>query len=273
MDKAGHVHQETVRFWNANPCDANPDITRRSRYRYSKEPWLEPLIRDIARHCTVVEVGCGQGTDAITCCRQMGTGSLYLGLDASRESLSNARRSAMASPELQVIPVFLEGKAEELPFRSGSIPCVVSIGVLHHLHDERKAIAEIRRVLFPGGVACIALYRKWAPKLVVARCLRRIAHMVGVSFGLTGNPDEKAGGKSGVSQHLGTMLRECFGAPVLKSYTCREIRELFRGFDIRSITAVGAGVPAIGGVSVSGRRTTVLGSYWLVRVEKGRMAE
>ena len=43
------------------------------------------------------------------------------------------------------------GNAEVLPFPSGAFAGVTSMGVLHHIPDPARAIAEIRRVLRPGG--------------------------------------------------------------------------------------------------------------------------
>src|SRR5207244_2624524 len=54
----------TRRFWNASPCDGQEDAASRARFRYGKDPWLLPLLGQIAAaHPDVVEIGCGQATD------------------------------------------------------------------------------------------------------------------------------------------------------------------------------------------------------------------
>jgi len=49
-------------------------------------------------------------------------------------------------------PWRIQGDAHGLPLRNNSLPFVVTWGVLHHLPDPRPALAEIRRVLRPGGL-------------------------------------------------------------------------------------------------------------------------
>ena len=50
--------------------------------------------------------------------------------------------------------------AENLPFDDQSFDVVVSFGVLHHTPDTEKALAEIFRVLKPGGRIMLMLYHR-----------------------------------------------------------------------------------------------------------------
>jgi len=50
--------------------------------------------------------------------------------------------------------------AENLPFRDGTFDIVYSNGVLHHSQDTEKTIAEVFRVLKPGGKAVLMLYSR-----------------------------------------------------------------------------------------------------------------
>jgi SAM-dependent methyltransferase len=51
------------------------------------------------------------------------------------------------------------GDALRLPILDASIDVVLASGSLHHTGDARKGIFEVERVLAPGGVAYISLYR------------------------------------------------------------------------------------------------------------------
>lgn len=53
-----------------------------------------------------------------------------------------------------------QGDAESLPFRDGSFDIVYSNGVLHHSQDTDKTLAEVHRVLKPGGRAVLMLYAR-----------------------------------------------------------------------------------------------------------------
>jgi ubiquinone/menaquinone biosynthesis C-methylase UbiE len=67
-----------------------------------------------------------------------------IGLDPSLESLQRARRRAPGIPLVQA-------SAEALPFRDGSFETVVSGLALCSVPDAARGLAEIRRVLAPGG--------------------------------------------------------------------------------------------------------------------------
>jgi ubiquinone/menaquinone biosynthesis C-methylase UbiE len=92
--------------------------------------------------CRVLDVGCGPGT--VT--RQLARGFDIdaVGIDSSPKMIEVARDEAGAHAVFQVAP------AEELPFESASFDGVVMRWVVHHL-DRPTALAEIRRVLKPGG--------------------------------------------------------------------------------------------------------------------------
>jgi SAM-dependent methyltransferase len=51
-----------------------------------------------------------------------------------------------------------QGDAERLPFADGSFAHVNCQGVIHHTPDPDRAVAEIARVLEPGGTASISVY-------------------------------------------------------------------------------------------------------------------
>jgi SAM-dependent methyltransferase len=52
----------------------------------------------------------------------------------------------------------IEVNAEQLSFPDGSFDHVNCQGVIHHTPDTEKAVAEIARVLKPGGTASISVY-------------------------------------------------------------------------------------------------------------------
>jgi SAM-dependent methyltransferase len=58
---------------------------------------------------------------------------------------------------------FVDSPSEHLPFASGSFDGVLMNEVLEHVEDERAALAEIHRVLAPGGLLVMFCPNRWFP--------------------------------------------------------------------------------------------------------------
>ena len=90
----------------------------------------------------VLDAGCGGGLVA----RELAAaGAGVVGIDRSLGSLGVARR-AVGAPFRPA-----QGRLERLPFATGSFDAVVAADVLEHLPDLPAAVAELARVLAPGG--------------------------------------------------------------------------------------------------------------------------
>lgn len=101
---------------------------------------------DIPLGGIVLDVGCGPAGITASLGRAAGPGGLVLGLDRSDAMLARAVR-AQAGPRIG----FLRADAQQLPLRSETVDAVVSIGVLQFMPDPAVALAEMARVLRPGG--------------------------------------------------------------------------------------------------------------------------
>ncbi|MGH7509537.1 MAG: methyltransferase domain-containing protein [Gemmatimonadales bacterium] len=97
----------------------------------------------------VLDVGSGSGTDALIASWLVGPLGRVIALDMTEAMRTKLRANAgqMGASNLEV----LEGNAEEIPLPSHSVDVVTSNGVLNLVPDKPKAIAEIARVLKPGG--------------------------------------------------------------------------------------------------------------------------
>jgi SAM-dependent methyltransferase len=97
----------------------------------------------------VLEVGCGTGRLAAALAER--EGARVWAVDSSPEMLEVARRQAGG------VTRFRQAEAEALPFRAGWFERVV-MRLVVHLVDRRRALAEARRVLGPGGRLAIATF-------------------------------------------------------------------------------------------------------------------
>ncbi|HXG03913.1 MAG TPA: class I SAM-dependent methyltransferase [Candidatus Binatia bacterium] len=149
----------------------------------------------------LLEVGCGLGTDLVRLARR---GLRVTGIDLAPAVAALARRHL----EAYGLPGrVLVGDAEALSFPAGAFDVVYSSGVLQHLPDIGRAVAEIHRVLRPrGGCVCILYHRySWFNAL----------------------------------RHLGGVNVEFEDAdpPIIHTYSRREVRQLFRRFTTVNVDA------------------------------------
>jgi arsenite methyltransferase len=97
----------------------------------------------------VVDVGCGAGLDSIIAARMVGSRGQVIGVDMTAAMLEKARRGVIEA-DLGNVEI-LEGYAEALPAPDGWADVVISNGVLNLFPDKEVALAEMARVLKPGG--------------------------------------------------------------------------------------------------------------------------
>jgi SAM-dependent methyltransferase len=96
----------------------------------------------------VLEVGLGYGSVGQ---RLIDLGADYVGLDIAAGPIRSLRQRQIGAAALQ-------GSVLALPFQDGSFDAVVSIGCIHHTGNIALAIAELFRVLRPGGHALLMVY-------------------------------------------------------------------------------------------------------------------
>jgi arsenite methyltransferase len=97
----------------------------------------------------VLDLGSGGGIDVILSARRVGpTGTAY-GLDMTDEMLALAQRNAEEAGVHNVH--FLKGVIEDVPLPAGSVDVVISNCVINLSTDKAAVLAEMARVLKPGG--------------------------------------------------------------------------------------------------------------------------
>lgn len=102
----------------------------------------------------VVDCGSGAGADSLIAARLVGPSGAVIGIDMTAQMLARARHGAA---ELGLANVeFREGQLEALPIEDGWADVVISNGVLNLVPDKAAALAEMYRVLRPGGRLQIA---------------------------------------------------------------------------------------------------------------------
>lgn len=108
--------------------------------------WLLDELRLVAGQ-SVLDVGCGTGDDVAAMAELVGQAGRALGVDSSEAMITEATGRHGALPGVS----FHVGDAGQLPFESESLDACRVERVLQHLPDPDGAVAEMARVLKPGG--------------------------------------------------------------------------------------------------------------------------
>jgi arsenite methyltransferase len=98
---------------------------------------------------TVLDLGSGGGIDVILSAKRVGPDGTVYGVDMTDEMLALARRNAAEAGVRNVH--FLKCVIEEIPLPADSVDVVISNCVINLSTDKAAVLAEIGRVLRPGG--------------------------------------------------------------------------------------------------------------------------
>jgi SAM-dependent methyltransferase len=246
--------QERVRaYWNSKPCDSElSDRDRLSReyfldierQRYELQPHILEIISKIDwRGKRVLEVGAGIGTDARNI---IGRGGVYTGINVDRGSTEATSRALRI---FSLPGTALECDATSLDFPDATFDVVYSFGVLQHIPEAGRAVAEIHRVLKPGGELLAMLYNRSSINYVVEiMFLRKLGVRILSVPGATallqrmGFPREKLERHKELRRQNGRMTDEEWLSrntngpdyPYCRVYGAKEAAELFAAFRIEN---------------------------------------
>ncbi len=250
----GEVAQERVRaHWDREPCDSalstrepwsREYFLEVERERYALQPHiLECLAWIDWKDKSVLEVGAGIGTDAR---RIVAAGARYTGINVDHGS---TQATASALRVFSMPGTALERDACALDFPDAAFDAVYSFGVLQHIPEVRRAVAEIHRVLKPGGELLVMLYNRSSINYALEiRLLRKLGlRLLRIPGALEllarlGMPRRKLQRHLEIFRQRGKLSdgewlsRNTNGPdyPYCRVYAAREAAELFARFEILS---------------------------------------
>lgn len=217
---------EIARQWDSDPCGSHyvDDVKEHTlewfeeveRYRYREyAPWM-PQVMEFARWGgkQVLEVGGGMGTDLAQFARN---GAVTTDCDLAKGHLQLAQDNFSLRG---LTGAFVRADAENLPFADASFDMVYSNGVVHHTPGTKRAIAEMYRVLRPGGRVIVMVY--------ASRSLhywRMLVGDAGLRHGLLENHS------MGEIMSRTVELSSSGARPLVKVYTAATVRPMFSCFD------------------------------------------
>jgi len=196
---------------NPNPTQQTADIlTSRTLDSHGAfvQPWLRPGLE-------VLDLGCGPGTITLGLAEAVLPGRVT-GIDASPQAIETAQR--LAAGLERVNGTFRTGNACELPFERGTFDLVFCHALLEHLPRPAEALAEILRVLRPGGIAALCA-SDWNQFLIAPE-----SPALGFALEASRTLQEKNGGSTEAGAWLGPWCWDA-GFEVLETGTRYEVYE------------------------------------------------
>jgi len=187
------------------------------RYRYDEyAPWMRETM-EFAGHAgqDLLEIGAGIGTDHAQFAAH---GARTTDVDLSSGHLELAKENfRLRGLEGR----FIHQDAETLPFDDDTFDVVYSNGVIHHTPNTYDVVAEIRRVLKPGGKAIVMVYAENS-----LHYWRNLVWAIGIK--------EHALQQQSMGEIMSRSVERSDNAaarPLVKVYTPARLRQLFAGFE------------------------------------------
>jgi ubiquinone/menaquinone biosynthesis C-methylase UbiE len=163
-----------IDFWGAGWEKRLEDPEHKSLFEYNEEDlarWIEKDIEsqkssdsligvdlslDSLKGKVALNIGAGAGTEALLLAF---SGAHCIAMDVTSQA---ARAAEYFIRKIRGEGMGIQADARYIPLEDSSVDVVYSSGVLHHSPDMARSIAEIHRVLKPGGRAYIMLYATWS---------------------------------------------------------------------------------------------------------------
>ncbi|MCH7737929.1 MAG: methyltransferase domain-containing protein [Chloroflexi bacterium] len=108
------------------------------------------VFAEIPAGSTVLDFGCGGGTDSLIAAAKTGPKGQVFGVDFSRSMLSQARAGAEDAGAVNV--EFREAEGQSVPFADGTFDVALVNGIFNLNPNRHDLFQELARVIRPGGV-------------------------------------------------------------------------------------------------------------------------
>lgn len=171
MTSSNRVHESVQKFYTEKMESPDREVCCAYEYQEGLTDHIPASVLERAYGCgnplslnvaqpgmTVVDLGAGAGIDCFIASRIVGPQGRVIGLDMTTASLEKARAAAPSVAEsLGYANVeFRRGHMESMPLDSESVDLIISNCVINLSPDKSRVLAEISRVLRPGGIVSIS---------------------------------------------------------------------------------------------------------------------
>ncbi len=161
---SGHHRDDVERFSEWAPT-YDEHWMQRWLFTPVQQVVLDLAAAEVPAPKAILDVGCGTGR-LLRAAHERFPSARLEGVDAAEGMVKEAQRVSANAPIR-----FQQAFAEALPFPNASFDVAVSTLTFHHWPDQRRGVAEIARMLAPGGRWLIADFIATGPFGLVARLI------------------------------------------------------------------------------------------------------
>jgi SAM-dependent methyltransferase len=184
-------------------------------------PYLRPyLLEPIGGRNRTLEIGLGYGTVSQALAE---AGHDLRAIDIAPMPVAIVRQRLTSLGFADAAERAVVGSALELPYEDGRFDYVYAIGSLHHTGNLAGAVAEVQRVLAPGGIAVVMVYNRHSLRQLRLTLQERRSALLRRSL------DDEAARRAAYDVNAAGEA-----APVTEFISAQRVRHLFGGFaDVR----------------------------------------
>jgi ubiquinone/menaquinone biosynthesis C-methylase UbiE len=133
---------------NERKWDARAVTYDKKRFDYFR--WMQRRVIqlvDLRPGLHFLDIGCGTGWAVRYVAHLLQGQGQFHGIDLSSQMIEVATAKDLGFKNVR----FFRANAEHLPFESSSVDCAICTNSFHHYRGPERMLAEVRRVLKPGG--------------------------------------------------------------------------------------------------------------------------
>ena len=144
----GYNWYESILKWNRDE-----NATR--YFNVFRQELIQTLLGPSMEQARILDVGCLDGKLSLPFAR---SAELLVGLDLSARLAKESAKNAQSPNSGNAF--YVQGNAEALPFQSDFFDIALFLEIIEHLCDPNAPLAEIRRVLKPGGLLLVGTRKR-----------------------------------------------------------------------------------------------------------------
>jgi ubiquinone/menaquinone biosynthesis C-methylase UbiE len=143
------INDENKIKWNNRALTY--DTSYRSKFFRAIQSKAVDML-DIKPDMTFLDLGCGTGWAVMYAFKKTNGQGTYIGIDISEKMIDKANEKFKDEQAIK----FIQSSADSINLSDNSVDKVICTNSFHHYNDPTKVLANVKKILKPNGIFCIA---------------------------------------------------------------------------------------------------------------------